>query len=215
MLPYKYSDPGTPIIKAFTLTRNGIAGSASHIGHPARASGDDLGIETRQLGLGLSFLGARWGSRREHGCMVFILVCGSSRECDLRLTQMALVTLQLFSRLWQYKSQAFLCTSSCPAMACMLAFFFACARCCFRRGQLLVWAIAINAIRRPPNAERTANALWAHMPPAPCAFRSGRSAAKIPCSWRMHGTEKWPNVEIMTASEVRENRDALVSRPSD
>ena len=109
---YKYSDPGTPIIKAFTLTRNGIAGSASHIGHPARASGDDLGIETRQLGLGLSFLGARWGSRREHGCMVFILVCGSSRECDLRLTQMALVTLQLFSRLWQYKSQAFLCTSS-------------------------------------------------------------------------------------------------------
>ena len=58
---YKYSDPGTPIIKAFTLTRNGIAGSASHIGHPARASGDDLGIETRQLGLGLSFLGARWG----------------------------------------------------------------------------------------------------------------------------------------------------------
>ena len=61
MLPYKYSDPGTPIIKAFTLTRNGIAGSASHIGHPARASGDDLGIETRQLGLGLSFLGARWG----------------------------------------------------------------------------------------------------------------------------------------------------------
>jgi hypothetical protein len=35
------------------------------------------------------------------------LVCGSSRECDLRLTQMALVTLQLFSRLWQYKSQAF------------------------------------------------------------------------------------------------------------
>jgi hypothetical protein len=115
---------------------------------------------------------------------LFILVCGSSRECDLRLTQMALVTLQLFSRLWQYKSQAFLCTSSCPAMACMLAFFFACARCCFRRGQLLVWAIAINAIRRPPNAERTANALWAHMPPAPCAFRSGRSAAKIPCSWR-------------------------------
>jgi hypothetical protein len=146
---------------------------------------------------------------------LFILVCGSSRECDLRLTQMALVTLQLFSRLWQYKSQAFLCTSSCPAMACMLAFFFACARCCFRRGQLLVWAIAINAIRRPPNAERTTNALWAHMPPAPCAFRSGRSAAKIPCSWRMHGTEKWPNVEIMTASEVRENRDALVSRPSD
>ena len=54
---------------------------------------------------------------------LFILVCGSSRECDLRLTQMALVTLQLFSRLWQYKSQAFLCTSSCPAMACMLAFF--------------------------------------------------------------------------------------------
>lgn len=101
----------------------------------------------------------------------------------------------------------------CPAMACMLAFFFACARCCFRRGQLLVWAVAINAIRRPPNAERTANELWAHMPPAPCAFRSGRSAAKIPCSWRMHGTEKWPNVEIMTASEVRENRDALVSRP--
>ena len=66
---------------------------------------------------------------------LFILVCGSSRECDLRLTQMALVTLQLFSRLWQYKSQAFLCTSSCPAMACMLAFFFACARCCFRRAR--------------------------------------------------------------------------------
>ena len=48
--------------------------------------------------------------------------------------------------------------------------FFACARCCFRRGQLLVWAIAINAIRRPLNAERAASALRAHMPSALCEF---------------------------------------------
>jgi hypothetical protein len=76
MLPYKYSDPGTPIIKAYTLTRNDIAGSASHIGHAAHSSGVQLGIEpsctsgqlgiepscsSGQLGLGLSFLGARWG----------------------------------------------------------------------------------------------------------------------------------------------------------
>ena len=64
MLPYKYSDPGTPIIKAYTLTRNDIAGSASHIGHAAHSSGVQLGIEpscTSGLGLGLSFLGARWG----------------------------------------------------------------------------------------------------------------------------------------------------------
>ena len=122
---------------------------------------------------------------------LFILVCGSSRECDLRLTQMALVTLQLFSRLWQYKSQAFLCTSSCPAMACMLAFFFACARCCFRRGQLLVWAIAINAIRRPPNAERAASALRAHMPSALCEFDLEEVPQKCRARgpWRMHGTE--------------------------
>ena len=66
MLPYKYSDPGTPIIKAYTLTRNDIAGSASHIGHAAHSSGVQLGIEPSWtsglgLGLGLSFLGARWG----------------------------------------------------------------------------------------------------------------------------------------------------------
>ena len=66
MPPYKYSDPGTPIIKAYTLTRNDIAGSASHIGHAAHSSGVQLGIEpscTSGLGLGLelSFLGARWG----------------------------------------------------------------------------------------------------------------------------------------------------------
>ena len=76
MPPYKYSDPGTPIIKAYTMTRNDIAGSASHIGHAAHSSGVQLGIEpsctsgqlgmepscsSGQLGLGLSFLGARWG----------------------------------------------------------------------------------------------------------------------------------------------------------
>ena len=68
-LPYKMTAPSkvcdTPIIKAFTLTRNGIAGSASHIGHPAHSSGVQLGIEPScncsQLGLGLSLLGARWG----------------------------------------------------------------------------------------------------------------------------------------------------------
>ena len=48
MPPYKYSDPGTPVIKAYTLTRNGIAGSASHIGHAAHSSGVQLGIEPTQ-----------------------------------------------------------------------------------------------------------------------------------------------------------------------
>ena len=58
--------------------------------------------------------------------------------------------------------------------------FFAFARCCFRRRQLLVCAIAINAIRRLPNSERAANALQAHMPPVPCKFQALRASAAVP-----------------------------------